>query len=82
MRPAHFAELQAFVAIAQERSFRRAAVRLGLTTSTLTHTLRSLEERLGLQLVARTTRTVAPTPAGVALLEELAPALAAMESAV
>ena len=82
MRPAHFAELQAFVAIVEERSFRRAGTRLGLTTSTLSHALRALEERLGVQLVARTTRTVAPTPAGAALLAELAPAFGAMDAAV
>lgn len=82
MRPAHFAELQALVAIAEERSFRRAGVRLGLTTSTLSHSLRALEERLGLQLVARTTRTVAPTPAGAALIAEVGPALLALEAAV
>ncbi len=82
MRAADFAELQAFVAIAQARSFRRAAARLNLTPSTLSHSLRALEARLGVQLIARTTRTVAVTPAGAALLQELTPALQAMETAV
>ncbi len=63
MRAPDFAELQAFVAIAQERSFRRAAAQLNLTPSTLSHSLRALEARLGVQLIARTTRTVAVTPA-------------------
>lgn len=82
MRPAQFAELQAFIAIAEARSFRRAAARLGLTSSTLSHALRSLEERMGLQLIARTTRTVEPTLAGAALLAELTPAVRAMDAAV
>ena len=82
LRAAHFAELQAFVAIAEERSFRRAAARLGLTRSTLSHALRSLEDRLGVQLVARTTRTVSPTPAGAALVAQLGPALAGLDDAL
>lgn len=82
LRANHFAELQAFVAIAEERSFRRAGARLGLTRSTLSHALRSLEERVGVQLVARTTRTVATTAAGAALLEELGPALGRLDGAL
>ncbi len=82
MRSNHFAELQAFIAIAEERSFRRAAARLSLTSSTLSHALRSLEDRMGVQLIARTTRTVEPTQAGAALLAELTPAVQAMEAAV
>ncbi len=82
MRAADFAELQAFLAIAQERSFRRAAGRLNLTPSTLSHSLRALEARLGVQLIARTTRAVAVTPAGTALLEALTPALRDVEAAV
>ena len=75
VRAGEFAELAAFAAIAEERSFRRAAIRLNLRPSTLSHALRSLEERLGVRLIARTTRTVAATPAGEALLTEIAPAL-------
>ena len=82
LRASHFAELQAFVAIAEERSFRRAAARLGLTPSTLSHALRSLEERLCVQLLARTTRSVAPTAAGTALLAELRPALSGIGDAL
>jgi DNA-binding transcriptional LysR family regulator len=54
-------ELAAFVLVAEERSFTRAAVRLGVSTSALSHAMRGLEKRLGLQLLARTTRSVAPT---------------------
>lgn len=82
MRANQFAELQAFVAIAEERSFRRAAGRLGLTRSTLSHALRSLEERVGMRLMARTTRAVSPTAAGAALLAELGPALAGLDAAL
>lgn len=68
-------DLAAFAAVAAERSFTRAAARLGVSQSALSHTVRGLEKRLGLQLLARTTRSVAPTAAGAALLEDLAPAL-------
>ena len=82
MRGAEYAELAAFVAVAQERSFRRASVRLGLSPSALRHTIRALEERLGARLLNRTTRSVAPTDAGVGLLARLAPALADIAGAV
>jgi DNA-binding transcriptional LysR family regulator len=72
-------ELAAFAAVAGERSFTRAAGRLGTTQSALSHTVRGLEKRLGLQLLARTTRSVAPTAAGAALLEDLVPALERIE---
>ena len=72
-------ELAAFAAVAGERSFTRAAARLGATQSALSHTVRALEKRLGLQLLARTTRSVAPTAAGAALLEDLVPALERIE---
>ena len=67
--------LAAFAAVADERSFTRAAVRLGVSTSALSHAVRGLEERLGVRLLARTTRTVAPTEAGERLLARLRPAL-------
>jgi DNA-binding transcriptional LysR family regulator len=82
MRGAEFAELKAFVAVAQERSFRRAAVRLGVTPSALSHVIRALEERLGTKLLHRTTRSVAPTEAGATLLARLLPAMAELEEAV
>lgn len=68
-------DLAVFATVAEERSFTRAAARLGVSQSALSHTIRALEKRLGLQLLARTTRSVSPTPAGSALLRDLAPAL-------
>ena len=76
------ANLTAFAIVAEERSFTRAATRLGVSPSALSHSMRGLETRLGLQLLARTTRSVAPTTAGAALLQELAPALERIERAV
>ena len=76
------AELSAFATVAEERSFTRAAVRLGVSQSALSHTMRSLEKRVGVQLLARTTRSVSATAAGAALLQELAPALERIERAV
>ncbi len=75
-------ELSAFAIVAEERSFTRAAARLGVSQSALSHSMRGLEKRLGLQLLARTTRSVSPTAAGAALLHELAPALERIERAV
>lgn len=68
-------ELAAFAMVARERSFTRAAAKLGVSQSALSHTIRGLEERLELHLLARTTKSVAPTTAGAALLKDLAPAL-------
>jgi len=67
--------LALFAVIAEERSFTRAATRLGLSQSALSHAMRRLEAKLGLQLLTRTTRSVAPTDAGERLLETLRPAL-------
>jgi len=72
-------ELAAFAMVAEERSFTRAAARLGVSQSALSHSMRGLEKRLGLQLLARTTRSVSPTAAGSNLLLELAPALERIE---
>jgi DNA-binding transcriptional LysR family regulator len=72
-------ELAAFAAVAEERSFTRAAARLGISQSALSHSMSGLEKRLGLQLLARTTRSVSPTAAGTALLRDLAPALERIE---
>lgn len=66
-------DLQAFLAVAREQSFTKAAARLGLTPSALSHTIRTLEERLGVRLLARTTRNVAPTEAGERLMRSIAP---------
>src|SRR3984957_4818367 len=76
------AELSAFAIVSQERSFTRAAARLGVSQSALSHSMRGLEKRLGLQLLARTTRSVSPTAAGATLLRDLAPALERIERAV
>ena len=57
-------DLMAFLAVARERSFTKAAAQLGVSQSALSHTIRGLEERLGLRLLTRTTRSVAPTAAG------------------
>lgn len=67
--------LAAFAAVAEERSFTRAATRLGISQSALSHSVRGLEKRLGVQLLARTTRSVAATSAGEAVLREVQPAL-------
>lgn len=66
-------DLQAFLAVAREQSFTKAAARLGITPSALSHTIRALEERLGVRLLARTTRNVAPTEAGDRLMRSIAP---------
>jgi DNA-binding transcriptional LysR family regulator len=74
--------LAAFAVVADERSFTRAAVRLGVSTSAVSHSIRVLEERLGVRLLARTTRNVAPTVAGERLLAQLRPALDEIEAAL
>jgi DNA-binding transcriptional LysR family regulator len=66
-------DLIAFIAVARERSFTRGAARLGVSQSALSHTVRALEERLGVRLLSRTTRSVAPTEAGERLLQTVAP---------
>ena len=67
-------DLGAFAAVARTRSFTAAAVELGVSPSALSHDMRGLEDRLGVRLLARSTRSVAPTEAGAALLNRLAPA--------
>src|SRR6202795_1771374 len=69
------ANLTAFVAVADQRSFRAAASRLGVTPSALSHSMRLLEGRLGVRLLHRTTRSVSVTDAGLRLLERLRPAV-------
>jgi DNA-binding transcriptional LysR family regulator len=66
-------DLLAFLAVARERSFTRAAARLGVSQSALSHTMRGLEQRLGIRLLTRTTRSVAPTEAGERLLRTVGP---------
>ena len=82
MQRAAVSDLSAFVAVATHRSFSRAAAELGLSPSALSHTVRSLEERLDLRLLNRTTRSVAPTEAGERLLERLRPALRDIDDAL
>lgn len=76
MKRHDFDDLAAFVVVAEERSFTRAAARLGISPSGLSHMMRLLEERLGVRLLARTTRSVATTEAGERLLSTLRPAFA------
>jgi len=73
-------DLAAFVVVARERSFTRAAAQLGLSQSALSHTMRGLEERLGLRLLTRTTRSVTPTDAGERLLATWGPRLEAIDA--
>jgi DNA-binding transcriptional LysR family regulator len=82
MQRADLADLAAFVAIARRGSFRAAATELGVSTSALSHVLRGLETRMGVRLLHRTTRSVAPTEAGAALLARIGPAFAEIAEAV
>ncbi|NHZ88456.1 LysR family transcriptional regulator [Massilia sp. CCM 8733] len=75
-------ELGAFAAVARLRSFRKAAAERGVSASALSHTLRALEERLGVRLLNRTTRSVTPTEAGARLLARLAPAIGEIADAL
>jgi DNA-binding transcriptional LysR family regulator len=77
-----FAEMNAFVAVAERSSFAKAARQLGVSRSALSETIRALEEKLGVRLLNRTTRSVAPTEVGERLLAELRPALDSFEAAV
>ncbi len=73
-------DLVAFLAVAKERSFTKAAAQVGVSQSALSHTIRGLEERLGLRLLTRTTRSVAPTEAGERLLRAAGPRLEEIEA--
>src|SRR5215471_6070267 len=73
-------QLVAFLAVARERSFTGAAAKLGVSQSALSHTIRGLEERLGLRLLSRTTRSVSPTEAGERLLHTIGPRFDEIES--
>ncbi len=75
MKRGELDDLATFAAVARARSFTRAAATLNLSPSALSHAMRALEDRLGVRLLARTTRSVAPTPAGERLLRSLDPAL-------
>ena len=76
----HLNDLLAFLAVARERSFTRAAAKLGVSQSALSHTIRELEARLGVRLLTRTTRSVAPTEAGERLLRTVGPRFEEIEA--
>lgn len=76
------ADLLAFLAVARERSFTRAAAKLGVSQSALSHTIRGLETKLGLRLLNRTTRSVSPTEAGERLLLSVGPRFEEIESEI
>ncbi|MFZ1920167.1 MAG: LysR family transcriptional regulator [Xanthobacteraceae bacterium] len=80
MQRGHLDDLAAFLAVAREQSFTKAAAQLGVSQSALSHTMRALEERLGVRLLARTTRRVAPTEAGERLLNALGPRFEEIEA--
>src|SRR5215813_1728171 len=73
MQRGNLDDLVAFLAVGRERSFTKAAARLGMSQSSLSHTIRELEARLGVRLLTRTTRSVAPTQAGERLLQSIGP---------
>src|SRR6059058_5861937 len=75
-------DLLAFVAVGRERSFTKAAAKLGVSQSALSHTIRQLESRLGVRLLTRTTRSVSPTEAGERLLHNVAPRLEESEAEI
>ena len=80
MQRGHLDDLLAFLAVAREQSFTRAAVKLGVSQSALSHTMRELEARLGVRLLTRTTRRVAPTKAGERLMQTLGPRFEEIEA--
>lgn len=82
MKRDELGDLAAFLAVAEERSFTRAAARIGLSQSALSHTIRRLEARMGLRLLLRTTRSVAPTEAGERLAEALRPAFDGIDARI
>jgi DNA-binding transcriptional LysR family regulator len=80
MQRGNLDDLLAFVAVGRERSFTKAAAKLGVSQSALSHTVRELEARLGVRLLTRTTRSVAPTTAGERLLQTLGPCFAEIDA--
>lgn len=76
----NFNDLQAFLVVARSRSFTRAAAQLGVSPSALSHSMRGLEERLGIRLLTRTTRSVSPTEAGERLLRTVGPRFEEIEA--
>jgi DNA-binding transcriptional LysR family regulator len=82
MKPSQLADLEVFVTIARMRSFRKAAIERGVSASALSQSMRNLESRLGLRLLNRTTRSVAPTVAGEELLSRLGPVFGEVAQAI
>jgi len=82
MKRDEMADLTAFVVVAEERSFTKAAAKLGMSQSSLSQIVRRVESRLGLRLLTRTTRSVAPTEAGERLLRTLVPALEELDASL
>jgi DNA-binding transcriptional LysR family regulator len=80
MQRGHLDDLLAFVAVGRERSFTKAAAKLNVSQSALSHTIRGLEERLGVRLLTRTTRSVSPTEAGERLLNNIGPRFEEIEA--
>jgi DNA-binding transcriptional LysR family regulator len=80
MQRGHLDDLLAFVAVGRERSFTKAAAKLGVSQSALSHAIRGLEERLGVRLLTRTTRSVSPTAAGERLLGTIGPCFEEIET--
>lgn len=74
--------LAGFVTVAEEKSFTRAAKRLGVSPSAVSHSIRGLEEEIGVRLLSRTTRSVAPTAAGEQLLQRIRPAMTDIQESV
>ncbi len=73
-------DLLAFIAVAREQSFTRAAAQLGVSQSALSHTIRALETKMGVRLLTRTTRSVSPTEAGERLMRNIAPRFQEIEA--
>jgi DNA-binding transcriptional LysR family regulator len=82
MKRDELGDLVAFLTVAEERSFTRAAAQLGTSQSSLSHTVRRLEERMGVRLLTRTTRNVVPTEAGEQMMETLRPAINDIKSRI
>ena len=82
MQRGNLDDLLAFLAVGKERSFTKAAAKLGMSQSSLSHTIRELEARLGVRLLTRTTRSVAPTQAGERLLQSIGPRLDEIDAEV
>lgn len=80
MQRGHLDDLLAFIAVGRERSFTKAAAKLGVSQSALSHTMRAIEARLGVRLLTRTTRSVSPTAAGERLLQTVGPRLEEIEA--